>query len=888
MNEIESGFLEWSEKLTQWQRDLLRHLASGAELTKKVVRSYADAAEQAELKQDLPWCVRPKLDDELEFSSVDASHLSATVRNAEPVRIAKIQNLHGVNGLADGAALGVALQGITIIAGKNGSGKSGYTRILKQVAASRASEEVLPNAFEQKPKPTAVVSYQLGNALAQELAWTADSERTESPLQRVRVFDSGAARAQVAGSTEVAYVPPTLRVIADYTLALKLVEEEISADLQLLRIQERNWPSLELGPGSTLFENLGQELARAEIMNLVPLNPDEEEELAEIPATIRGLSASNPATLAIRARQRSGQLETLARDLERIAKKLSASSVKASEELIKGLNAAECNALEAQRLIEADSEIPEAGGEKWKSLWRAAMEFSQDDHVHEFTDLAVASARCPLCQQRLDGDARERFSRFAKFMSGEAQVALATARGLREAEVGALRDLPIESILSPELVDLVITYNEVVGKSLDPAIAEAVAIRDFLLLSASDGNELRPAELELTLARAIEGLKKAAGDETASAELLASADTSAAAAKQLEDRRQELEIRKELEKEKTAIAAQHDRFVYASRLEKSKRACSTVSASRKNSALSASYIEKVCDAFEEEAGKLGVGHVPVELTFDGSSRGVSYIKVILKGAPDAPVASVLSEGEQRVAAIAGFFADLTESGDQSALVFDDPVSSLDQTFRVRVARRLLEEAESRQVLVFTHDFSFVQYLYEEKTTRDKQALAGGGLPSKGIEYLHIERAAEGAGVLTTAEQWRHVGVKTRIARINERIEAAKAHYRKRDVGAYEAEARDIVGAIRETWEAFVELELLNGVVTRHDRRVQTQKLSKLVDLTDADIATVDLGMTVESRYMTGHAAPVSDGSAALTPGDLKIELDRFKDFRSSIFERRKG
>lgn len=159
------------------------------------------------IKAGSPWCVRPKLDDELEFSSVDASHLSATVRNAEPVRIAKIQNLHGVNGLADGAALGVALQGITIIAGKNGSGKSGYTRILKQVAASRASEEVLPNAFEQKPKPTAVVSYQLGNALAQELAWTADSERTESPLQRVRVFDSGAARAQVAGSTEVAYVP---------------------------------------------------------------------------------------------------------------------------------------------------------------------------------------------------------------------------------------------------------------------------------------------------------------------------------------------------------------------------------------------------------------------------------------------------------------------------------------------------------------------------------------------------------------------------------------------------------------------------------------------------------------------------------------------------------
>jgi len=145
-----------------------------------------------------------------------------------------------------------------------------------------------------------------------------------------------------------------------------------------------------------------------------------------------------------------------------------------------------------------------------------------------------------------------------------------------------------------------------------------------------------------------------------------------------------------------------------------------VGASRKNSELSQSYVSSVCQRFEVEAKTLGLERVHVELIFDRSSRGVSYIKVSLKNAPQIAVASVLSEGEQRVTAIAGFFADLAESGDNSSVVFDDPVSSLDQEFRVKVAQRLLQEAETRQVLVFTRDFAFVQYLYEEKDIDDKR------------------------------------------------------------------------------------------------------------------------------------------------------------------------
>ena len=850
------------------------------------IRAYADAAEREELEKTAPWFSSPSLGASPKFVPLDATHLTATVHGGDPVRIVKIVHLQGANDLAEGAGLDFNPIGLTIIAGRNGSGKSGYTRILKQVAACRASEAVLPNAFDPSRTPKGVVSYQIGESASHELTWQADAERVESPLQRVRVFDAQSAHVHLAGSTQIAYIPSTLQILAEYTRILQQITTVIETDLQALQLQERNWPALEVGPGETIFAHLGDEEALTALQAIALLTPDEEAELQALPARIRDLTVSNPAALAVQARQRANQLTALARNLELVAGKLSSESIEVSKRLRSDLAAARVKADEARRLVEAEDAIPRTGDEAWQMMWNAAKDFVEEDHEHEFPD-SSDDTLCPLCQQRLDEAARERFSRFAEFMNGEAQTALSTARTLRNSDVDALNALPLDSIISQDLVDLVSTYDKNVSKSLLPAIAEATRIRESLVATADDTpNEHDEVSLNASLSDSVASLRAAAKSEVTSAEGLEATDTSAIAAAQLEARRQDLTVRRAIAQELKAITLQHDRSIRSDRISASKNSCNTTAASRKNSDLSSNYVDKVCKQFELEAKVLGLERVPVALVFDGSARGVSYIKVSLKGAPQVSVASVLSEGEQRVTAIAGFFADLTESGDSSTLVFDDPVSSLDHEYRVKVAQRLLEEAEGRQVLVFTHDFSFVQYLYEEKRLRDTQARADGKEPAPGITYLHIDRAPAGAGVVTTADEWRHVSVKVRIGRLKQRIQNAGVLFRNNDMVGYGTIARDIVGAIRDTWEAFIEQELLNGVVTRHDRRVQSQRLAKLIDLTDADIATVDLGMTIESRFMTGHAAPVSDGSAPMSPDDLITEVARLEDFRDEVLGRR--
>ena len=73
---------------------------------------------------------------------------------------------------------------------------------------------------------------------------------------------------------------------------------------------------------------------------------------------------------------------------------------------------------------------------------------------------------------------------------------------------------------------------------------------------------------------------------------------------------------------------------------------------------------------------------------------------------------MLSSGEQAALGTAFFLAELAVSAGRSAIVLEDPVSSLDHDHREYLARRLVEEAKKRQIVIYTHDLSFLIYLQD--------------------------------------------------------------------------------------------------------------------------------------------------------------------------------
>ena len=121
----------------------------------------------------------------------------------------------------------------------------------------------------------------------------------------------------------------------------------------------------------------------------------------------------------------------------------------------------------------------------------------------------------------------------------------------------------------------------------------------------------------------------------------------------------------------------------------------------------AAVTKRLSASFQDELANFKFTHLEVNLQEAGGVRGTHYHKLVLKRATGVELPRVVSEGEARTLSIAAFFAELSTSSGRSAILFDDPVSSLDHNWRENVARRLTAEAKLRQVVVFTHDVTFL-------------------------------------------------------------------------------------------------------------------------------------------------------------------------------------
>lgn len=65
-----------------------------------------------------------------------------------------------MNALVQGQSLVFEPAGLTVVYGDNGSGKSGYARLIKNMVKARHSASVLPDVFMARPQsPTAELIY---------------------------------------------------------------------------------------------------------------------------------------------------------------------------------------------------------------------------------------------------------------------------------------------------------------------------------------------------------------------------------------------------------------------------------------------------------------------------------------------------------------------------------------------------------------------------------------------------------------------------------------------------------------------------------------------------------------------------------------------------------
>ena len=141
----------------------------------------------------------------------------------------KLENVEGVNALTENQTIEFS-PNLTILYGTNGSGKSGYIRLLKQVFYSKAPEEILPNVhIESEPKPiNAKFTFKSDN---EYISLEYPAHKNTAEFEQFAVFDRKSVLNHLEKRNEFEFRPAGLSFFADYTEAIKRVEQKLNSDI---------------------------------------------------------------------------------------------------------------------------------------------------------------------------------------------------------------------------------------------------------------------------------------------------------------------------------------------------------------------------------------------------------------------------------------------------------------------------------------------------------------------------------------------------------------------------------------------------------------------------------------------------------------------------------
>jgi ABC-type multidrug transport system ATPase subunit len=857
--------LEWSQGRPAWQRDALRRLVLNGELFDDDIRALIEVCKSAH-----------GLAEEQEIVHFAKEHVPNTTADAAPVSLVSIFHHRGVNALAEDQTLKFS-HGLTVVYGDNGAGKTGYIRILKGACRARGQEKILGNVASGTAPlaPVVAIKYKIGSE-PEPREWTGAGE--DEFVSRVSVFDTQCASVYLTEKTDVAFRPFGLDLFDKLVKACKALRVELETEQRALALNALTAVQAQVPEGTAVAKfltNISSLTKQDAVEALARLSSEDEARLALLEKSLLDLQANDPEKLIRQLTLRAGRVQTLSRHLKEVEAAISVEAVTAVfDARTEGRRKSE----EAKRLREAtfpEGMLPGTGTDPWIALWEAARHFSQESAYPDKAYPVVENgAHCVLCQQDLDHVASHRLSQFEAFVASTTERELRQIRekfarlrkgftDLRittEAVDEALKEIHIEHEAVTDTIAAALSTNENRRRTVTAAIAEDkdLAPECPALVPSSRDAEALVGEIEAR----IKTLRNSATDEIR---------------KGMTAEVQELRARKILKAHQQTVLDDIERrkkyAAYGLCIDETKTQVIT----QKSTAVTKAVVsQKLKQSFKDELVNLSFGHVEVELKELGGADGVFYHKLALTRAPGVDLPKVVSEGEQRCLSIAAFFAELSTADDPSGIVFDDPVSSLDYQWRQGVARRLVVEANTRQVIVFTHDFVFLLLL--------KQFAE-----ELGVDQFdqHVRFLSKGAGVCAEELPWVALPVNKKIGYLKTGWQAADKLSRDGHQDAYEKDAKYIYGLMREAWERALEEVLLGGVVERYRPNVQTQQVSLIADITPEDCNAVESAMTKCSKWLPGHDQAAAARAPIPGPAELNADIKALESWVAAIRKRRK-
>lgn len=843
--------VDWSTKLSPWRRDCLRRLA----LTENLLADdMSELLAMIKAAAGLPTSAVPPAPIPFE-----KSHFGGVLKHS--VVLKGIANVDNVNRLVPKAGMNFCPTNLTVIYGRNGSGKSGFVRILRTACRTRienaAKLRVLADVYGDATGPQSADVLIDVNGIETVITWT-PGMTADPALMHISVFDSASAQLYVDGGNHIRFLPFGLALphrLNGVALALK---EELEGERAKVVGDKVALTNVVFNPvRDTVAQKFSRSITKATTVEAIEKAADfsagDETRLTEITRALAAGAAAVADVSAIAAWSAS-----LIKETETALAYFSNEKLAEMETLKSSAITARETATLAAAALFTDDPLPEAGSATWRAMWKAARSFSVTEAYREmdFPVIAVdgTPASCVLCQQPLGPVAADRMMRFQAYMD---DILGAAATAAERAVADAQSSLPEFKLF--QAADFVDRIEQI--RQRDAPLADDLVAFDAILLARRSAAIAHLAGEETVplpgFASPLAELARLTSSLTSEKETLAKAADTDERAK-LAQEKAELEDRRILAAHRTKLLTRRTLFIsdaaYAAALSEVQTAGIT---KRANELVDAHLTTAVVDCFAAERNYLEINHLKIGLT-----RKSGQTKAAFDVNPQTKLtkitSDILSEGEQRALALAAFLTEVSLTEGSAAIVVDDPVSSLDRERCLLVAKRLAEESRHRQVIVFTHDIIFFNDLCREADDLDIEPVTIALFSDK-----QVAGRIDSGGV-----SWKGVKVNKRIGRIRDAFAPLPKLYQS-SPSAYEMSVKNLYGRLRDTYERIVEEIIFCEIIQRGVDVVQTQRL-RMVHLSHSLAIRFHEGMTKANTH--SHDNPASETVAVPDPSEFLADI----------------
>lgn len=806
----------------------------------------------------------------IEFIPILLSDIRDPSASSNIVTLSAIKNVKNINALASDQELPFSDKGMTIIYGNNGSGKSGYVKILKAACRARGTKEdneILHNIYatytgEQQAK----ILFQAGEDSV-AIDWIKDKS-VDSRLSAISVFDSRAAFVHIAARNTVAYTPTPLKMLSDLTQAAKQLRALFDNDIRALEAQTPlTIKNPKLHPGtksSNFFKQISHKSTKAEIEAFIASPPEESQRYEVLKADLSGDRSYAAKQLAAK----KNQIDYIIQRLALLAETASNSNLIELQNLYTAHQTAKQAAQSASNALFSQEPLPDVGTEVWRTLWESARAYSRASaYPQQEFPVVAEGARCVLCHQLLDEQATSRLISFERFVRDESKAKEAASFQAYQAKKESISKCWLNSIDRRAIFNSLSTLFGDEGTSLaikKDFIRLLSKIRSLIRRKSFSDTEIGAESLNIlqTHKLELEQREKAIKDEQESPQFKALIEEY----NELQDKRWLISIQDELFAE-----IERKKAIYALR-EKQKETDFTSITNQSKKIAKALITDMLRAQFTKELEKLGVVNLAIEMQQDKGVEGTPYFRIALSRKPDKDVAKILSEGEHRCVALAAFLSELCTIDTKSAIVFDDPVSSLDHMYTENVVHRLTEEAKERQVIIFTHDLPFMLSLKEHCKKMSVKS-----------SFATITRTEDCTGICLAQEPFRAKSALGLVAELRKKLSESRIFFSTGD-DRWHFEASTIVKWLRIAWENAVE-EVIYPVLRRYDKDVYTSNLYKLTILTDEDCK--EMREWYDKCSPDAHARPIPINAPSSSPDEIEILLTGLESWLDKIQKKQK-